>query len=46
MQIEGKTMPITPGLNVTAEIQTGRRTVMDYLLSPIQKTIDESEVER
>jgi hemolysin D len=46
IQIDGKTMPITPGLNVTAEIKTGKRTVMDYLLSPIQKTLDESAGER
>lgn len=46
IQIDGKTMPVTPGLNVTAEIKTGKRTVMDYLLSPIQKTLDESVGER
>jgi hemolysin D len=46
IQIDGKAMPITPGLNVTAEIKTGKRTVMDYLLSPIQKTLDESVGER
>lgn len=39
-------MPIPPGLNVTAEIKTGKRTVMDYLLNPIQKTLDESVGER
>jgi len=39
-------MPITPGLNITAEIKTGRRSVLDYLLSPIQKTLDESAGER
>lgn len=44
--VEGKTMPVTPGLNLTAEIKTGRRTVLDYLLSPIQKTLDESAGER
>ena len=46
IDVEGKTMPVTPGLNITAEIKTGRRTVLDYLLSPIQKTIDESAGER
>lgn len=46
IDVEGKTMPVTPGLNITAEIKTGRRTVLDYLLSPIQKTIDESVGER
>lgn len=46
IDVEGKTMPVSPGLNLTAEIKTGRRTVLDYLLSPIQKTMDESAGER
>lgn len=46
LQVEGKDLPITPGLNITAEIKTGRRTVLDYLLSPIQKALDESAGER
>ncbi|MDT7520622.1 hypothetical protein RAE19_18320 [Rhodoferax sp. TBRC 17660] len=46
IHVEGKTMPVTPGLNINAEIKTGRRTVLDYLLSPIKKTIDESAGER
>lgn len=46
MMVDGKQMPLTPGLNITAEIKTGRRSVLDYLLSPIQKTLDESAGER
>ncbi len=46
IKVEGKDLPITPGLNITTEIKTGRRTVLDYLLSPIQKTLDESVGER
>lgn len=46
IDVEGKTMPVTPGLNINAEIRAGRRTVFDYLLSPIQKTIDESAGEK
>lgn len=46
IKVDGKTMPISPGLNVMAEIKTGRRTVLDYLLSPIQQTLDESVGER
>ncbi|MEY2994836.1 MAG: hemolysin activation protein [Pseudomonadota bacterium] len=44
--VDGKQMPLTPGLNITAEIKTGRRSVLNYLLSPIQKTLDESVGER
>jgi hemolysin D len=46
LMVDGKKMPMTPGLNITAEIKTGRRSVLDYLLSPIQKTLDESVGER
>ena len=37
---------IGPGLAVQAEIVTGRRRIIDYLLSPIVKTIDEAGRER
>jgi hemolysin D len=33
-------------MNLTAEIRTGRRRVIDYLLSPIQRAVDESMGER
>ena len=33
-------------MNVTAEIKTGRRRVIEYLLSPVQKTLRESLGER
>ena len=33
-------------MNVTAEIKTGRRRVIDYLLSPLQTKINESLKER
>lgn len=44
--IDGKTVRLTAGMNVTAEIKTGRRRVLDYLLSPLQTKIDESFRER
>lgn len=44
--VDGKELPVTPGLNVTAEIKTERRTVLEYLLSPIRRTVDESVRER
>ena len=46
LMVDGKQMPLTPGLNITAEIKTGGRSVLDYLLSPIQKTLNESAAER
>ena len=35
-----------PGMQVSAEVQTGQRRVIEYLLSPIVKHIDESLRER
>jgi len=33
-------------MNVSAEIKTGKRKVIDYLLSPLQTKVDESFKER
>lgn len=37
MQIEGKEVNLTPGMAVTAEIKTGDRRIISYLLSPLRK---------
>lgn len=37
---------LAPGMNLTAEIKTGKRWVIEYLLSPIQKAGSESLRER
>ncbi len=42
----GVVLPIQSGMAVTAEITTDSRRVIDYLLSPIKKTIDEAFQER
>lgn len=46
MNIDGKRVAISPGMNITAEIKTGQRRVIEYLLSPIQKAGNESLRER
>lgn len=46
IQVDGKTLRLSPGLNLTAEIKTGRRRVIDYLLSPVQRVVGESLRER
>jgi hemolysin D len=46
MNIDGKLVPLSPGMNVTAEIKTGQRRVIDYLLAPIQRAANESFKER
>ena len=37
MNIDGRTVNLSPGMAVTAEIVTGRRKIISYLLSPIAK---------
>jgi hemolysin D len=46
MQIEDKVVNLSLGMAVTAEIKTGSRTVLSYLLSPILKYKQESLRER
>ncbi len=46
MDIDGKRIPLSPGMNITAEIMTGKRRVIEYLLSPLQRAGSESLRER
>lgn len=46
LDIDGKRIRLAPGMNLSAEIKTGRRRVIDYLLSPVQTALSESLGER
>ncbi len=46
IDVDGKRVGLSPGMNLTAEIKTGRRRVIDYLLSPVQRAVSESLGER
>ncbi len=46
MQIEGKPVNLSPGMAVTAEIRTGERRIISYLLSPLRKYQQDSLRER
>ena len=46
IEINGQRVALTPGMNLSAEIKTGRRRVADFLLSPIQQAANESLRER
>ena len=46
MQIDGKSVALSPGMNLTAEIKTGQRRIIEFLLSPIVKAGRESLRER
>ena len=42
----GEVLKLAPGMVVQAEIHQGRRTVLEYLLSPVQKVAQEAGRER
>ena len=46
IDVDGKHIRLSPGMNVTAEIKTGKRRVIEYLLSPVQRAMSESLGER
>ena len=46
MAIDGKRVNLSPGMNITAEIKTGKRRIIEYLLSPVQRASSESLRER
>jgi len=43
---EGRRYELAPGMQVTAEIKLGERTVLEYLLSPVRKAFHEAGRER
>lgn len=43
---DGQIVQLKPGMGVTAEIKTGKRRVIEYLLSPVMKYLNESMRER
>lgn len=46
MLVDGKQVHISPGMNITAEIKTGQRRIIEYLLSAVQRAGSESLRER
>ena len=46
INIDGKDIPLSPGMTVTVEILTGRRRAIDYILSPLREISASSARER
>lgn len=46
IQVEGKQVNLSPGMAVSVEIKTGQRRVIEYLLSPLLRSVKESLRER
>jgi hemolysin D len=46
LDMDGQAIKLAPGMNLTAEIKTGERRVIEVLLSPLQRRVGESLKER
>ncbi|WP_395022613.1 HlyD family type I secretion periplasmic adaptor subunit [Dongia sp.] len=46
MNVDGKEVNLTPGMAATVEIKTGKRKLIEFLLSPLMRMTDEAGRER
>jgi hemolysin D len=46
LMINGEQRPLLPGMTVAVEIKTGRRTVLDFVLAPVEETLHSAGQER
>ena len=46
LNVEGKTVALSPGMAVTVEAKTGKRRLIEFLLSPLLRFSQESARER
>ena len=46
LEVDGEIFRLAPGMQVSAEIHLGTRTVLEYLLSPVRKAFHEAARER
>jgi len=46
LSVNGKTVPLSPGMTVTVEVKTGQRRVIEFFLSPLLRYKQESLGER
>ena len=46
IRVEGREIPLKPGMAVTAEVKTGHRRVIEFFLSPLLRAKSESVRER
>jgi hemolysin D len=46
MNVDGREVNLSPGMTVTVEIHTGRRRIIDYVLSPLREMASQAAHER
>jgi hemolysin D len=44
--VDGRDVPLTPGLSATVDIRTGTRRIISYLISPMQTSVAQAGRER
>ena len=42
IRVNGKDVKLTTGMSLSAEVKTGKRTIMEFFLSPVLVSLDES----
>ena len=46
IEYRGKTLPVSPGMTATVDVLTGHKTVLTYLLKPLNKATENAFRER
>lgn len=46
LNVDGRNVDLLPGMTVMAEVKTGQRRIIEYVLSPLMRKVDESVGER
>jgi hemolysin D len=46
MNVDGKAVDLAPGMAATVEIKTGKRKLVEFLLSPLMRMAQEAGRER
>ncbi|MCF2908537.1 HlyD family type I secretion periplasmic adaptor subunit [Pseudoalteromonas sp. DL2-H2.2] len=46
IQVDGRVVPLSAGMSVSAEVKTGQRRIIEFLLSPVVQHLDEGARER
>ncbi len=46
LHVDGRVVPLTPGMQLTAEVKTGERTILEFILEPVLRGLSEALRER
>ena len=46
IEVDGRNMPLSPGMAVTVEVKTGKRRILEYLFSPLAEISSQAMQER